>query len=407
MRYSLLNFLQCPVSGGELACLTVTEAAMPLAHYSLSECRRINQAGVVVGPLPELRNPTPLSQVLASLAGEPAVSERNREVEVETGLLVCPTTGRWYPIRDFIPELLPDHLRDFHSDFEFLHSLRESIPEAVFSFLNSEKLFTKKGDRDAGAGHKKSEIGIQSKIDDPGFFGPGYLSPFNPHATEHTAHLIKLFAFCLSLLYPTSARVVLDTGSGYSWTTEWLLKSGFEPIGIDITRVYMDVGKTRMGGYRPYMLVGDTENLPIRTACIDAVLGFDSFHHIPDRKRAMRQFERTLKPGGHIILGEPGGAHEHDEKSREVMDKYGILEKGMELGDVRAYVSGTSLTSVQQHHVLKVPHDKMNSAITAEFIAEHRWCAANLFSIQKPVQQSVFSRIGLNTVADRVKALLS
>jgi len=408
VRYSLLNFLQCPVSGEQLVCLSVKEAPSPLAHYTLSECRRVSRPGALVGPLPELRKTTSVSAVLAAFTDQPAESERNREVEVETGLLVCPSTGRWYPVRDFIPEILPDHLRDFTADFEFLRSLRPSIPEAIFTLLDSDKLFKKKkGHRDQGIKHKMSEIGILAKIDSPDFFGPGYLSPFNPHTPEHNAHLIKLFAFCLSLLYPTGARVILDTGCGYSWTTEWLLKSGFEAIGIDITRVYLDVGKTRIGAYRPYLLVADTENLPIGSSSIDAVLGFDSFHHIPDRNCAMRQFDRVLKPGGHIILGEPGGAHEHDQGVRAVMDKYGILEKGMELADIQAYVSGTDLTTIQQHHVLRITDDCLNATVTPAFIAEHGWCAANLFTIQKAVHQSILSKIGVASVAGKVKALLS
>ena len=402
VRYSLLNFLQCPVSGAELVCLAVKEAPMPLAQYRLSEGQRVNRPGAIVGPLPALRMRTAFSRTLASYAGQPAESGRNTEVEVETGLLVCPITGRWYPVRDFIPEILPDHLRDFHADFEFLRGLRSAIPEAVFTLINSEAVFQRKSHRDAGVSHKQSEIGIASKIDDPGFFGPGYLSPFNPHATEHTAHLIKLFAFCLSLLYPTGARIVLDTGCGYAWTTEWLLKSGFEPIGIDITRAYLDVGKARIGNHRPYLVVGDTENLPIQASCLDAVLGFDSFHHIPDRNRAMRQFDRALEPGGHIILGEPGGEHEHDQHARDVMEKYGILEKGMELDDVQAYVSGTSLGPVQQHHVLKLTDDSLNAAVTPEFIKQHGWCAANLFVIQKPARKrSLFSDFGFTAVAGK------
>ena len=408
MRYSLLNFLQCPVSGEELVCLTAKEASLPLAHYTLSECHRVNRPGAVVGPMPKVRKTTSVSSTLASLSEQPASSDRNKDVEVESGFLVCPSTGRWYPVRDFIPEILPDHLRDFKADFEFLQNLRGCLPEAIFNLMNNDALFQKKGRRDSGIKHKMSEIGIVAKIDGPEFFGPGYLSPFNPHTPEHTAHLIKLFAFCLTLLYPTGARVVLDTGSGYCWTTEWLLKSGFEPIGIDITRVYLNVGKTRIGNCRPYMLVGDTEDLPIQASCMDAVLGFDSFHHIPDRNRAMRQFDRVLKPGGHIILGEPGGAHEHDEGVRSVMDKYGILEKGMELADVRAYISGTSLGSVQQHHVLRVTDDSLNAPLTPAFLAEHRWCAANLFLIQKGLSNpSIASKIGLTAVLDKAKALLS
>ena len=61
---------------------------------------------------------------------------------------------------------------------------------------------------------------------------------------------------------------------------------------------------------------------------MDAVFAFESAHHIPDRKKAMAGFGRVLKPGGRMVLAEPGAAHEHAQVSVDVMSKYGILEKG-------------------------------------------------------------------------------
>lgn len=42
--------------------------------------------------------------------------------EIREGILVCPDCRRWYPIVDFIPELLPDHLRDWARDRERLQA---------------------------------------------------------------------------------------------------------------------------------------------------------------------------------------------------------------------------------------------------------------------------------------------
>ena len=308
---------------------------------------------------------------------------RNHDVEVESGLLICPVTGRWYPIRNFIPEVLPDHLRDLRQDFAFLRSIEHCLPPQLFAALYNETLFPERGLSDEGSNYKFSEIGITSKIDDPEFFGPGYLSPFNPSASEHTIYLLRLFGFCISLIEGVAGKTVLDTGCGYAWTTEWLMKAGFEAIGIDITRVYLEVGRARAGMFSPYMVIGDTENLPIRSDSIDAVLGFDSFHHIPDRKAAMVQFDRVLREGGRIVLGEPNGAHEQDAGSQAVMAKYGILERGMELADVRDYTAGTRLRHAEQIFPLRVPHDKLMTPLSAEFLAAHNWSPANLFRIER------------------------
>ncbi|MEM2875608.1 MAG: Trm112 family protein [Candidatus Bathyarchaeia archaeon] len=51
--------------------------------------------------------------------------------EVVEGMMVCPKCLRWYPIRDEIPELLPDELRDEKDEVSFLEKWKDKIPEEV------------------------------------------------------------------------------------------------------------------------------------------------------------------------------------------------------------------------------------------------------------------------------------
>lgn len=51
--------------------------------------------------------------------------------EVVEGLIVCPKCLRWYPIKDEIPEMLPDELRDEKEEVEFLKKWRKKIPEKI------------------------------------------------------------------------------------------------------------------------------------------------------------------------------------------------------------------------------------------------------------------------------------
>lgn len=385
MRYSLLNFLQCPHSATELVCLTLKEIDDPLPHVrQLSEARRINKPGALVGPVPNFTQKTDLTEKLRAVAWTGADPARNYQVRVEEGLLVSAETGRWYPIRNFIPEILPDHLRNFDRDFEFLQSQRKMIPGHIFDALNRLETFTERTRTDQGIGHKTSEMTITDKIDDPGFFGPGQIAPFNPGATEHSVYLIKAFASCLSMLLAGGKKnVVLDAGCGYSWTTNWLMMLGFEPIGIDISRVYLDIAVKRLGPYLPYVMVADTENLPIRDGVLDAVLGYDAFHHIPDRNRAMQGFYRTLRPGGEVILSEPGAEHEHAPGVQEVMDRFGTLERGMSLENVISYVAGTGFQTPKQHIIVKFEQD-----VNRYVHDGSGYSPANLYSITKPAQQS-------------------
>ncbi len=51
--------------------------------------------------------------------------------EIVEGLIVCPKCMRWYPIRDEIPEMLPDELREEEDELPFLRRWREKIPEEI------------------------------------------------------------------------------------------------------------------------------------------------------------------------------------------------------------------------------------------------------------------------------------
>jgi SAM-dependent methyltransferase/uncharacterized protein YbaR (Trm112 family) len=383
MRYTLITFLACPACSGQLATIVVAErqAPIPVRHRLLPNV--VAAEGAVVAPLNPGSVKTPLGAALSRHAANPAPPERDYAVEVETGILACVSCGRWFPIRGFLPELLPDHLRDREDDRRFFDECARRLPADLVEALRAAAPSAGSTEFDRGEGYKRAEITIRSKVDNPHFFSPGYSSPFNPHATEHTLYLIKLFGAAVPLLELKVGDVLLDSGCGYSWTTEWLYRAGVEAIGIDICRTYLEIGVERMGANRPHLVVADVENLPIRAASIDAALAFESAHHIPDRKKAMAGFGRILKPAGRIVLAEPGATHEHAQVSVDVMSKYGILEKGMELEDVRDYVAGTEMGKPEQIFLLRASDREVGRTIDHAFVHTHSAVEGNLFRISK------------------------
>ncbi|MCW4052882.1 MAG: Trm112 family protein [Candidatus Bathyarchaeota archaeon] len=59
------------------------------------------------------------------------VFEENEEIS--QGIIICPKCLRWYPIRDEIPEMLPDELRKERDELPFLERWRNKIPKEVLS----------------------------------------------------------------------------------------------------------------------------------------------------------------------------------------------------------------------------------------------------------------------------------
>ncbi len=49
--------------------------------------------------------------------------------DIYTGVLFCNKCGRWYPIIEGIPHMLPDELRNYQHDKEFFEKYKEKIKE--------------------------------------------------------------------------------------------------------------------------------------------------------------------------------------------------------------------------------------------------------------------------------------
>jgi SAM-dependent methyltransferase/uncharacterized protein YbaR (Trm112 family) len=376
MRYTLITFLACPVCAGDLSTIVAVERPAPIPARNRALANVVPPEGAVVAPLS-------IGELLSRHAANPVPPARDYAVEVETGLLVCLACARWFPVSGCLPELLPDHLRERERDARLFEECAHKLPPDLVEGLRSAAPPAAPAGSDKGISYKQSEIGIKRKVDDQHFFSPGFSSPFNPHDTDYTLYLIKLFGSAVPLLELRNGDALLDSGCGYAWTTEWLYKAGVEAIGVDICRTYLDVGIERMGANRPHLVVADIEHLPMRAESVNAVFAFETAHHWPDRNTAMRGFGRALRAGGRVVLAEPGAAHEHAQGSVTVMDKYGILEKGMELEDVEAYVAGTQMGKPEQIFLLKVSEAELGRRIDRVFVHTHSVVEGNLFRIPR------------------------
>jgi SAM-dependent methyltransferase/uncharacterized protein YbaR (Trm112 family) len=386
MRYSLLDLLASPDTGAPFVLVGAAEAAVPYHGPYGKPGSRVSRPDAQVGPAPEGEAGAFYTHHLKQYASAPDEPDRSKQTVIIDGLLVATDTGMWYPIVDTIPEILPSSLRDWGSHLAFLDQIiAPRIPPDLVEALRRVASTADNGSRQ-GDGYKTSEIGLLNKVEDKAnFLAPGLQSPFNPNIYNHPADLIRGFATCLPFLQLQHGQCVLDSGSGYGWTTEWLMKLGIDAVGIDISRGYPDIGRQRMGPHnQPHLVVGDVENLPFRTGVFDAVLCFDAFHHIPNRPAAMRRYERALKDQGRIVLLEPGGQHETAEVSVQVMDDYGIMEVGMELADVQSYIEGID-TFAAARQIFLAPYlsDDTRPSIPTSELRERSIIGWGLFVIEK------------------------
>ncbi|UCH32625.1 MAG: Trm112 family protein [Candidatus Bathyarchaeota archaeon] len=53
--------------------------------------------------------------------------------EIIDGMIICTKCLRWFPIREEIPEMLPDELRDRKDEISFLKKWKEKVPKNILT----------------------------------------------------------------------------------------------------------------------------------------------------------------------------------------------------------------------------------------------------------------------------------
>ena len=143
----------------------------------------------------------------------------------------------------------------------------------------------------------------------------------------------------------TQNPTCLDIGSG-TGITSFLLSDQIENkgkiIGIDISPSMIEVAKrnAQERGYKNIdFQLGDADQLEFPDSFFDLVISNMTFHHLPDKKKALQEIHRVLKPGGQVALHFNGGPcfKEIVESGLAVADRYpefpGFMDAVVEFRD--------------------------------------------------------------------------
>jgi SAM-dependent methyltransferase len=142
------------------------------------------------------------------------------------------------------------------------------------------------------------------------------------------ARLIHDFGAALQCLRPSPGSRVLDLGAGSGWVSEWLRRFNVETVTVDIAVSMLGVARTRLGP-KAWIIAGDLEQLPLAAGSVDHAICLNALHHVPDTVAALRETWRVLRPGGRLVVGEPGRGHEEGGTSRAASDAFGVQERAL------------------------------------------------------------------------------
>lgn len=153
------------------------------------------------------------------------------------------------------------------------------------------------------------------------------------------------FAVLLNLALPPKCGSILSVGCGTGWTEDFLAHCGLKVIGLDICKDAIKLAQKRLRkiyslkeieNLHLKFIVGDIENPPLtinKVSHFDRVLFYDSLHHVPNWRKAIKNSFKILKKNGRLIVMEPSVMH----FGVNTMKRFGNLERGIYPYDVYGF----------------------------------------------------------------------
>lgn len=102
-------------------------------------------------------------------------------------------------------------------------------------------------------------------------------------------------------------RRVLDVGSGDGTLVRYMTRHGAHATGIECTPAQLEKARAVEPAGEEDYVEGVGQDLPWDADTFDAVVFFNSLHHVPvdAQETALREAARVVKPGGIVYVAEP------------------------------------------------------------------------------------------------------
>ncbi len=181
---------------------------------------------------------------------------------------------------------------------------------------------------------------------------------------------------------------VLELGCGTGVLLADLTQKYRFVVGSDVSQEMMQAARK----LDTPLVVGDGSALPLGSASFDLVICRGVLHHVPDRRAALAEIHRVLRPGGEFILSEPSNDWWFVRTVRRLMyrfsDKFDEEDEGFLSDQLRNLIETTGFREIRMErfgysayvlagfpdHLPLLRYVPWNVAITRLLIQlDHRW----------------------------------
>ncbi|MBK9286238.1 MAG: arsenite methyltransferase [Flavobacteriales bacterium] len=201
---------------------------------------------------------------------------------------------------------------------------------------------------------------------------------------------------------------VLDLGSGAGndcFVARHEAGEDGRVIGVDFTPEMIAKAKAnaaKLGYQNVEFRQGDIEALPLTSNIVDVVVSNCVLNLVPDKRKALSEVLRVLKPGGHFSISDVVLRGELPAQLQHAAEMYagcvsGALQESEYLGIIHDL--GFEQVTVQKRKPIVLPDDILSNYMDAEQIAAYKASGTSIFSIT-----AAASKPSTGGAADNAKA---
>jgi len=223
---------------------------------------------------------------------------------------------------------------------------------------------------------------------------------------ETHRHFSDFANMAVALALPAGAKI-LDVGCGSGWLSEYFARLGYDVTGIDISDDLIRMARERVASV-PYNLdhesaiscrfiTHDIETAPLAKelgAKFDAIICYDSLHHLLDERAVFRHLAAMLDVGGLLFILEghkPAAGSATEDELRAVMHEYGTLESPFSTDYLRRLLDENGFAVVGDYV-------SVNGLFEREMLEGARFNSNNASDASEDFETSEF-RLPLRTIA--------